>query len=199
MYLPYKGWFQNELAELSSYNNLILGTLYLVLGTNSPPMSQQNLNNSLWSRFGAALEMLAESIQTCPKDVWEGNQVFSFQAYHTLFFLDYYLSTNPVGFAPPSEFSYSEFDEEPEIVIFSQALLLKYLDSCRQKAQTLIVDLDEQLASQRWINESKTMDYSLFEILLYNLRHVQHHVGQLNLLLRQHIDHAPEWIEKASR
>jgi hypothetical protein len=28
---------------------------------------------------------------------------------------------------------------------------------------------------------------------------VQHHVGQLNLLLRQHIDHAPEWIEKASR
>jgi hypothetical protein len=27
---------------------------------------------------------------------------------------------------------------------------------------------------------------------------VQHHVGQLNLLLRQHIDHAPEWIEKAS-
>jgi hypothetical protein len=172
---------------------------YLVLGTNSPPMSQQNLNNSLWSQFGAALEMLAESIQTCPKDVWEGNQVFSFQAYHTLFFLDYYLSTNPVGFAPPSEFSYSEFDEDPVIVIFSQALLLKYLDSCRQKAQTLIVGLDEQLASQRWINESKTMDYSLFEILLYNLRHVQHHVGQFNLLLRQHIDQAPEWIEKASK
>jgi hypothetical protein len=24
---------------------------------------------------------------------------------------------------------------------------------------------------------------------------VQHHVGQLNLLLRQHIDHAPDWIE----
>jgi hypothetical protein len=155
--------------------------------------------NSLWSQFGAALEMLAESIQTCPKDVWEGNQVFSFQAYHTLFFLDYYLSTNPVGFAPPSEFSYSEFDEDPVIVIFSQALLLKYLDFCRQKAQTLIVGLDEQLASQRWINESKTMDYSIFEILLYNLRHVQHHVGQFNLLLRQHIDHAPEWIEKAKK
>jgi hypothetical protein len=83
-------------------------------------MSQQNLNQSLWSQFGAALEMLAESIQTCPKDVWEGNQVFSFQTYHTLFFLDYYLSTKPVGFAPPSEFSYSEFDEEPEIVIFSK-------------------------------------------------------------------------------
>jgi hypothetical protein len=199
MYLPYKGWFQNELAELSSYNNLILGTLYLVLDTNLSPMSQHELNQSLWSQFGAALEMLAESIQTCPKEVWEANQVFSFQTYHTLFFLDYYLSTNPVGFAPPSEFSYSEFDEEPVIVIFSQKMLLTYLAACQQKAQTLILGLDEQLASQRWINESKTMDYSLFEILLYNLRHVQHHVGQLNLLLRQHIDHAPDWIEKASR
>jgi hypothetical protein len=28
---------------------------------------------------------------------------------------------------------------------------------------------------------------------------VQHHVGQFNLLLRQHIDHAPEWIEKARK
>jgi hypothetical protein len=67
-------------------------------------MTQKDLNNALWSQFGAALEMLAESIQTCPKDVWEANQVFSFQTYHTLFFLDYYLSTNPVGFAPPPNF-----------------------------------------------------------------------------------------------
>ena len=162
-------------------------------------MTQKDLNNALWSQFGAAIDMLEESIQTCPRGVWEEKGVFSFQAYHTLFFLDYYLSTDPVGFAPPSEFSYSEFDEEPVIVIFPQEMLLKYLAACRQKAQTLILGLDEQLASQRWINESRTMDYSLFEILLYNLRHVQHHVGQLNLLLRQHIDHAPDWIEKASK
>jgi uncharacterized damage-inducible protein DinB len=102
-------------------------------------------------------------------------------------------------FAPPSEFSYSEFDEDPQIVIFSQESLLHYLDACKEKARNLIENLDEQGAAQRWINESKTMDYSLFEILLYNLRHVQHHIGQLNLLLRQHIDHAPEWIEKASK
>jgi hypothetical protein len=162
-------------------------------------MSQHELNQSLWSQFGAAIEMYSESIQTCPKEVWDSNQIFSFQAYHTLFFLDYYLSTNPVGFAPPSEFSYSEFDEDPQIVIFSQESLLHYLDACKEKARNLIESLDEQGAAQRWINESKTMDYSLFEILLYNLRHVQHHVGQFNLLLRQHIDHAPEWIEKAIR
>ena len=162
-------------------------------------MSQHEINQSLWSQFGAALEMLAESIQTCPNEVWDSTQVFSFQAYHTLFFLDYYLSTNPVGFASPSEFSYSEFDEDPQIVIFSQESLLHYLDACKEKTRNLIESLDEQRAVQRWINESKTMDYSILEILLYNLRHVQHHVGQFNLLLRQHIDNAPEWIEKAIR
>jgi hypothetical protein len=162
-------------------------------------MSQHDLNQSLWSQFGAVLEMFEESIQTCPKEVWDTNPIFSFQAYHTLFFLDYYLTTQPVGFVSPDRFSYSEFDEDPRIVIFSQESLLDYLAAYKEKARNLINSLDEQLASQRWINESKTMDYSIFEILLYNLRHVQHHVGQFNLLLRQQINDAPEWIEKSSR
>jgi uncharacterized damage-inducible protein DinB len=38
------------------------------------------------------------------------------------------------------------------------------------------------------------MDYSMFEIALYNLRHVQHHTGQINLLLRQNTGNAPEWV-----
>ena len=158
-------------------------------------MSQQDLNNALWSQFGAAIDMLEESIQTCPRGVWEEKPVFSFQAYHTLFFLDYYLSTAPVGFTQPTNFSYSEFDDAPDVEIYSQEDLLDYLSACRQKAQTLILGLDESLSTKRWINESKTMDYSLVEILLYNLRHVQHHVGQLNLLLRQQINDAPDWIE----
>ena len=141
--------------------------------------------------------MFEESIQTCPKEVWDNNPIFSFQAYHSLFFLDYYLTIQPKGFAPPDRFSYSEFDEEPQIVTFSQESLLDYLAACKEKARNLIEGLDEQLAEQRWINESKTMDYSILEILLYNLRHVQHHVGQFNLLLRQHIDNAPKWIEKS--
>jgi hypothetical protein len=30
--------------------------------------------------------------------------------------------------------------------------------------------------------------------LLYNMRHVQHHAAQLNLILRQTIDSAPGWV-----
>jgi hypothetical protein len=28
------------------------------------------------------------------------------------------------------------------------------------------------------------------------MRHVQHHAGQLNLILRQKIDSAPRWVKK---
>ena len=41
------------------------------------------------------------------------------------------------------------------------------------------------------------MRYNVIEILLYNMRHVQHHAAQLNLLLRQAINDAPEWVYEA--
>lgn len=36
------------------------------------------------------------------------------------------------------------------------------------------------------------------ELLLYNMRHVQHHAAQLNMLLRQATDSAPRWVSKGS-
>ena len=41
------------------------------------------------------------------------------------------------------------------------------------------------------------LTYSVLEILLYNMRHVQHHAAQLNLLLRQETNHAPDYISQA--
>jgi hypothetical protein len=42
------------------------------------------------------------------------------------------------------------------------------------------------------------VDGTLLELHLYNLRHVQHHAAQLNLLLRQTIGSAPRWVFKAA-
>jgi uncharacterized damage-inducible protein DinB len=54
-----------------------------------------------------------------------------------------------------------------------------------------------EIAKSNWTNESKTMSYNVIEILLYNMRHVQHHAAQLNLLLRQVINDAPGWVYQA--
>ena len=34
------------------------------------------------------------------------------------------------------------------------------------------------------------------ELLLYNMRHVQHHAAQLNMRLRQETNSAPRWVSK---
>lgn len=42
-------------------------------------------------------------------------------------------------------------------------------------------------------DEPNDMDFPVLEILLYNMRHTQHHTAQLNMLLRQDIDKHTEW------
>ena len=43
-------------------------------------------------------------------------------------------------------------------------------------------------------------DMSVLELALYNLRHIQHHTAQLNLLLRQRTgEAAPRWVGRGQR
>ena len=156
----------------------------------------KTVKDSIYGQFGAAIDMLENAVRFCPDGLWENEKAFSHQAFHTLFFLDYYLSLNPVGFTPPANFKYSEFGDEPPLEIFSKAEILEYLLFCKAKFEALVYNLSEETAESRWVNQSQTMDYSIVEILLYNLRHVQHHVGQLNMMLRQSIDDAPNWVNR---
>lgn len=154
----------------------------------------------LWQQFGAAIDMLENAMLACPEDLW-GNRSkqpeFWYLAYHTLFWLDFYLSDSAEGFTPPAPFTLSELDPEgllPERV-YSKEELQNYLEHGRQKCRARIESLAEEKASRRF--KLGRVDLSFAELLLYNMRHVQHHAGQLNLLLRQSIDSAPRWVVKA--
>ncbi len=113
-----------------------------------------------------------------------------------LFYLDYYLTDEPESFLPPSPFTLSEFDPGGimPVRVYSKKELLVYLRFCRNKCHDLIAGLTDEGAKKRWVNEYR--NYSILEILLYNMRHVQHHVAQLNLLLRQGIDNVPKWVSQ---
>jgi uncharacterized damage-inducible protein DinB len=104
-----------------------------------------------------------------------------------------YLTLKPKDFHPPSPFTLSEFEDLIPNRVYNKEELLKYCDFCKTKCKDLLLSLNEEILEQKWVNESDTMNFSVFEILLYNLRHVQHHVGQLNLLLRQNNLQAPDW------
>ncbi len=162
----------------------------------------------IWSQFGAAIDMLENAIRACPDELWserskspewaERNVVgFWYVAYHTLFFLDLYLSGSAEGFKPPAPFTLDELDPAgllPERA-YTKVEIQSYLDHARNKLRLAIAGMTNmellQPAGFEWLNLSKA------ELLLYNMRHVQHHAAQLNLILRQTAGSAPRWVAKA--
>jgi len=151
---------------------------------------------SIWKQFGASIDMLENAIQLCPAEMWNTKDQFWYNAYHCLFYLDYYLTTEPDTFQPPPPFTLSEFDPSGKMPdrVYNKDELLAYLNRCREKCLGLLSSAGNDIAAKRWKNQFK--DYSLFEILIYNMRHVQHHAAQLNLLLRQRINNAPKWVSQ---
>lgn len=158
-----------------------------------------SIKESIWSQFGATLDMLENAITMCPDRHWDTEMRFWYVSYHCIFWTDYYLTTDPSKFAPPPPFTFSEFDPTGKLpdMTYTKTEILTYLEHCRQKANLLISELTAEKLNDRWINEYK--NYSLFEILIYNLRHIQHHSAQLNLLLRQTIDNSPPWVGQAKK
>ena len=157
---------------------------------------------ALWQQFGAAIDMLDNAIVACPDDLWNDSThkpEFWYVAFHTLFFLDLYLSETTEGFAPPAPFTLSEMDPNgamPERT-YTKAETRGYLAHCRGKCRAGIEAMTDEHAVRnchfRWL------DLSAADLLFYNMRHVQHHTGQLNLILRQQTNSAPSWVRVANR
>lgn len=155
------------------------------------------LKEILWRQFAGSIDMLKNAVELCPQSLWNSDLLFGYNAFHTAFFLDYYLTLEPKGFVPPKPFSLSEFEDRMPERIYTKEEVLIYLEFGREKLRKLLVEMTDEIYKSNWENESKTMCYNIIEILLYNMRHIQHHTAQLNLLLRQNIDDAPEWVREA--
>ena len=159
---------------------------------------EDSLKAILWRQFGATIDMFENSVAACPDSLWDDDSKFWYNAYHTIFYLDYYLSEDADKFMPPPPYTLSEFDPDgvlPERV-YDKSELITYIKFCREKCRKMISELSDENLKKRFINEYR--DYSRLEILLYNMRHVQHHAGQLNLLIRQSGIEPPDWVSRTN-
>jgi hypothetical protein len=150
-------------------------------------------------QFHAAIDMLANAMEACPDSLWRGHGrgAFWYLAFHVLFFLDMYLS--PEGessFRPPAPFGLTELQDE--VVLpepgYGKDQLLAYVEHCRAKLDGVMERMTDAWAAESCPFEFRAMSNG--ELLLYNMRHVQHHTAQLNMLLRQATDSAPRWVSK---
>ena len=153
----------------------------------------------IWSQFGASIKMMENAIKACPDELWGDrtqNPEYWYLVYHTLFWLEFYLTDSPDDFTPLTPFTLSELDPEgllPERV-YTRTELLTYLEHGRNKFKNIIEKLTDEIASKQYKYGSVEMSFG--ELLLYNMRHVQHGTAQLNLILRQKTDSAPGWVKR---
>jgi hypothetical protein len=110
----------------------------------------------IWGQFGAAIDMLDNAIAACPEDVWNGRaqrpetEVW-YLVFHTLFWLDLYLSDSVEEFAPPAPFTLDELNPAgllPERA-YTKEELRTYLEHGRKKCRTTLEALTDDKAHAR--------------------------------------------------
>jgi hypothetical protein len=145
------------------------------------------LKQTLINQYEAALAMLNQCIEACPPEHWEGvigRGTFRWVTYHTIFFADLYLSPSNESFEL-REFHYRGGDERQPVASLglSKDDTLAYVRICRQKMlDTIAAESEESLAGPSDFSWYKV---SRGELHLINIRHVQHHTGQLSAYLRR--------------
>jgi hypothetical protein len=164
-------------------------------------------NEVLKSQFIAAINMLQKPIQDCPDKLWNaslwndpnappGFSDFWYIAYHTLFWLDLYLSGAVDGFIPPEPFDLNELDPQGVLPVktITKDDLLDYLVHCRQKCLETIENMDMEKTHQPCEFPWSKGEISFAELQLDNMRHVQEHGAQLNMFLGQQADVSSRWV-----
>lgn len=154
------------------------------------------MNNLLIAQFCASIAMVRNAITAFPEENWNDSKPYWYNAYHCLFFTDFYLTKDANRFDPP--FGPGEFEEVFPDPRPTREQLLAYADAMTAKCRARLTELDEEIAaSYVWFNQSRTRSFPIVEMHLYNMRHVQHHAAQLNLLLRQDGVEPPDWVSRA--
>ena len=161
----------------------------------------------LWNQFGASVDMLINVISNCPDDYFTTNRRFYYIAFHSTIFLDYYTTFPPKDFSPLLSFTQKEPQERPKEAIddlipdktYNKQEIVEYLKKSRERIKQIIYAMTAEKLNERFKegDEPGDMDYPVLEVLLYNMRHTQHHTAQLNMLLRQDVDLHMEWSFRA--
>lgn len=167
-------------------------------------------NEMLWHQFGAAIDMLDDAIKNCPNELWEtqlwddepdqwvakGFSKFWYLCYHTLFWLDLYLTGAEEGFSPPAPFDLVEMVANETLPrTYSREELLRYLLTCRQNCQAVISAMSQEQAYR--LCQFSWGEVTFAELQLYNLRHVMEHSAQLRMFLGQQANKSATWVSEA--
>ncbi|GAA3959784.1 hypothetical protein [Mucilaginibacter dorajii] len=150
------------------------------------------MKNEIVTEYKGSLNMLVDTVHKCPDDLWESNayeNAYWRIVYHTLFYTAFYLSAGPAEFIPWDQHRANyhvlgSIAHDGQLIViknsYSKADLLNYASVILQSLEDAINEGDlTDTTGFDWIA------FNRFGLHLYNIRHVQHHTGQLTERLHQ--------------
>jgi hypothetical protein len=165
-------------------------------------MPELNLQHHIARQYRASLAMLGRAVELCPESLWlsaDYHNRFWHVAYHTLFFTNLYLQPDEGSFTPwakhkPDSQYLGPRPRTPQAPRkidspYTKAEVLEYHELCRAEVEAKVPALDLVAPSGfYWLPFNKA------ELQFYNLRHLQHHAGQLADRLRTALSVGVEWV-----
>ncbi len=165
-----------------------------------------DIYRTVTSQFQAALSMMEQTVRTCPENVWdEADQANPFWrvAYHALFFVNLYLQPTehdltlwegaregyqflgPTPWPPHTQ----PVADQP----YRREEILAFIEFCRAEVDRIVPTIDLSAPSGfHWLPFDK------MELQIYNIRHLQQHVGDLSTLLMAKANLEIDWIGMGS-
>ncbi|HTP85843.1 MAG TPA: DinB family protein [Bryobacteraceae bacterium] len=153
-------------------------------------------------QYRGSLAMLGKAIELCPEPLWLSNDYrnrFWHIAYHAVFYTHLYLQPSEGDFTPwvkhRKDSNYLGArpwaPQEPFVLPepYTKSEVLEYFALCRAEVekQAPLLDLDAP-SGFPWLHFNK------LELQFYNIRHVQHHTGQLADRLRTAANIGVDWV-----
>lgn len=136
------------------------------------------------NEYHALIQMLQKEINLCSEELWNkeiDEPPFWQQAYHTIYYLDFYLGDNPKK--RPERFPVKENLNEKMEEILSKQDLKNYLTevkkTCDKVLENLTVEKLEGKNSYFWTGPT------LAHRLIYNIRHSRHTIGSLSSIYKR--------------
>lgn len=161
-----------------------------------------DLGSALLSQYRAALQMHRSAIEACPDPVWdeESHRNRSWNiSYHALYYTHLYASRSEDAFEPWEKGRpnchymgrlpfppHTEFELGPP---YSKAEMIEYADFVeRFLIRALPAEDLEAVSGFEWL------PFRRFELHLYNVRHLQHHLGQITARVQAATGSGVPWV-----
>ncbi|TFG25941.1 DinB family protein [Candidatus Thorarchaeota archaeon] len=152
----------------------------------------------LLRQYQSSWKMLRNAIENVPDEKWhDGSEdwYFSLSAYHIVETMEFYMNDDPdvMNWGSRAGFDWDNVKDKQKDVLpkISKKLVMTYLDEMEKRfTQTINSMTTEKIESKdgfHWFD-------SIFEKLLYLLRHNMHHNGELSRTLRDWGCKRSKWV-----